>query len=52
MEFLKVCKRILSLFTELVHRIGISGPGVGSSVERGKQIAAKSGYRLLEEIET
>lgn len=37
---------------ELARRIGISGPGVGSCVERGKQIAAEDGYRLLERIET
>ena len=33
---------------ELARRIGISGPGVGTCVERGKQIAAESGYRLPE----
>jgi REP element-mobilizing transposase RayT len=37
---------------ELARRIGISGPGVGTCVERGKQIAAEDGYRLLERIET
>jgi len=33
---------------DLARHIGISGPGVGTCVERGKQIASENGYRLLE----
>lgn len=33
---------------ELSKRIGISAPGVGYSVERGKLIAKENGYRLME----
>lgn len=37
---------------ELARRIGISGPGVGTCVERGKHIAAENGYRLLAGMES
>ncbi len=33
---------------DLARHIGISGPGVGTCVERGKKIASENGYRLLE----
>ena len=35
------------IIAELASRIGISPPGVGYSVERGKLIAQENGYQLL-----